>query len=212
MEISVYQIYYSYYSAAFVTRTAATTPTKTPQISAHSEHHLLFAHLCAPYLHVTEQHHVRSLKQDEEDGNRRAMWALRSGDFHSSSLTIGEEDSMSTVGWAVTADALSGVTPQRTRLESNRSPYDWPPKKPAHHHDEGGKKVQRIGWPSGCYCVPRWPLGILQLFLCNSNNNSDKKRRKKSSFCDAEKKISTSCVSWFWFFDSLFCVFWTFES
>lgn len=43
----------------------------------------------------------------------------------------------------------------------------------------GKKKLQWIGWLSGCYCVPRWPLGILQLFLCNSNNNSDTKRRRR---------------------------------
>lgn len=99
----------------------------------------------------------------------------------------------------------------------------------------GKKKLQWIGWLSGCYCVPRWPLGILQLFLCNSNNNSDTKRRRrvrKLVFVTQKKNQHFLCVmvlvlwlsvlcfldfwivihccfdfeKWAWFLDSVYCV------
>lgn len=59
----------------------------------------------------------------------------------------------------------------------------------------GKTKLQWIGWLSGCYCVPRWLLGILQLFLCNSNNNSDTKRRvRKLVFVTQKKNQHFLCV------------------
>lgn len=88
----------------------------------------------------------------------------------------------------------------------------------------GKKKLQWIGWLSGCYCVPRWPLGILQLFLCNSNNNSDTKRRRrvrKLVFVTQKKKSAlpvchgsgslTQCFVFFGLLNRNSLLFWFWE-
>lgn len=86
----------------------------------------------------------------------------------------------------------------------------------------GKTKLQWIGWLSGCYCVPRWLLGILQLFLCNSNNNSDTKRRVRKLVFVTQKKnqhflcvmvlvILTQCFVFFGLLNRNSLLFWFWE-